>query len=131
MNLERLFRRKIFRAVKYGAHGEKTSFAMRDNRDGLVVFLEPAQKAVELGRLIIERWHIPIKRSLESIKDEIVVPIEARIVEQNARLSPSVDVMSDKAMNEDDDVFGLKNSVAQMQQVALVVWLFAKPALVD
>lgn len=103
---------------------------MRHNRNGLVVFLEPVQKAVELGRLLIERWDIPIKRSLESIKDEIVVPIKPRIVDQNARLPPSVDVMPDEAMNEDNDVFGLKDSVAQMQQVALVVWLFAKPAFV-
>src|SRR5207248_3294325 len=77
--------------------------------------------AIELCRFLIEGGHVAIERRLEAIKDEVVVPIEPRIVEQDLRLAPGVDVIADKSVDENDHVLGLKNLVPQMQQPALVM----------
>src|SRR3954452_20321368 len=71
-----------------------------------------------------------MKRGLESVKDIVVVPIEARVVEQHLRLAPGADVISGEPVNENDHVFRLENLVPQMQQAALVMRLLAKPSLV-
>src|SRR5215471_3389687 len=69
-----------------------------------------------------------MERCFEAVEDEVVVPIKARIVKQDLRLAPSVDVIAGKPMNENDYVLGLKDPVPQMQQGALVMRLLAKPA---
>src|SRR5215471_5297773 len=71
-----------------------------------------------------------MERCFEAVEDEVVVPIKARIVKQDLRLAPSVDVIAGKPMNENDYVLGLKDPVPQMQQGALVMRLLAKPAFI-
>src|SRR5215475_300760 len=103
---------------------------MSHDRNAFVILLKVRKHAIELCRFLIESWHITIKRRLEAIKDEVVVPIEPRIVEQDLRLAPGVDVIANKSVDENDHVLGLKNLVPQMQQPALVMRLLAKPSFI-
>src|SRR3954451_8557126 len=103
---------------------------MRNDRDALVVVLEFSQGAIEPGCFLVERRHVAEKRSLESVKDEVVVAIEAGIFQQDFRCAPGVDVITNEAVDENDDVFGLKDLMPEMQQVALVMRFLAKPARV-
>src|SRR5262249_5325867 len=63
-------------------------------------------------------------------KNEVVVPIETRIVKQDLRLAPGADVIAGEPVNENDYVLGLKDLVPQMQEGALVMRLLAKPSFV-
>ena len=103
---------------------------MSHDRDALVILLEVGQRAIEPRRFLIESGHVAKERRLESIKDEVVVPIEPGILEQDFRFAPGVDVIADEPMNENDHVLGLKNLVPQMQQAPLVMRLLAKPPFV-
>ena len=99
---------------------------MRNKRDGLVVFLKSRQEEVEFDRFVVKRGNIAKERRLKSIKDEVVIPVKPRIIENRFRLSPGVNVVADKSMNEDDDIFRLKDLVPQVQ-IPLVMWLLGKP----
>src|SRR5204863_10152949 len=47
VNLVRLFRWKIVRPVKKGAHRKQAAFAMSNDRDALIILLEVGQRAIE------------------------------------------------------------------------------------
>src|SRR5213595_504149 len=108
MNFIGLLRWKLVGPVEKGTHREQASLAMSHDRDALVILLEVGQRAIEPGCFLIESGHVPKEGGLESIKDEVVVPIEPGIVEQNARLSPRVDVIADEPVNENDHVLSLE-----------------------
>src|SRR5262249_46416665 len=78
----------------------------------------------------LERWQVPMERCFEAVKNEVVVPIETRIVKQDLRLAPRADVIAGEPVNENDYVLGLKDLVPQMQEGALVMRLLAKPSFV-
>ena len=130
VNFVRLFARKIFCPVEKGAHREQSTLAVSHDRNTFVILLQVRQHAIELGRFLIEGGHVAKKRRLEAIKDEVVVPIEPGIVQQDLRLAPGVDVIADKSVDENDHVLGLKDLVPQMQQPALVMRLLAKPSFI-
>ena len=130
VNLIGLFRWKLVGPVEKGTHREKASLAMSHDRDALVILLEVGQRAIEPRRFLIESGHVAKERRLESIKDEVVVPIEPGILEQDFRFAPGVDVIADEPVNENDHVLGLKNLVPQVQQASLVMRLLAKPPFV-
>src|SRR4029077_2680588 len=130
MKFIRLFRWKLVCPVEKGTHREKASLAMSHDRDALVILLEMGQRPIEPRRFLIESGHVAKERRFESIKDEVVVPIEPGVLEQDFRFAPGVDVIADEPMNENDHVLGLKNLVPQMQQSALVMRLLSKPSFV-
>ena len=130
MNPIRLFLRKIFCPIKKSAHGEQSALAVGHDRDGLIIILQMAQQGIELCRSLIKGWHIAIERVFEAAKHEIVVSIEPRIIEQDFRLTPGVEVTAGESVHEDNHILGLKNIMSQMQQAAFVVGLFAKPSFV-
>src|SRR6187200_3041456 len=101
MNLIGLFSWKVVRSVEKGTHCEQASLAVGHDRNAIVILFEVGQRAIEPGRFLIESGHVAKECRLESIKNEVVVPIEARIVDQNARLSPSVKVIADEAVDKD------------------------------
>ena len=71
--------------------------------------------AILTTHLCLERWQVPMERCFEAVKNEVVVPIEARIVKQDLRLAPGADVIPGEPVNENDHVLGLKNLVPQVQ----------------
>src|SRR5262249_59493453 len=81
-------------------------------------------------RFCRERRQVPMERCFEAVKDEVVVPIEARIVQQDLRFAPRADVIAGESVNENDDVLGLKDPMPQMQQGALVMRFLAKPSFI-
>jgi hypothetical protein len=126
----RLFCRKIFCPVEKCTHCYQSAVAVGHDRDAFVILVQVGQHAIELGRFCLERRQVAIERCFEAVKDEVVVSIEARIVEQNLRLAPGADVIAGEAVDENDHVLGLKDLVPQMQQGALVMRLLAKPSFV-
>ena len=87
---------------------------MSHDRDALVILLEVGQRAIELGRFFIECRHVAEKRRLKSIKNEVVVPIEPGIFQEDFRFAPGIDVIANEPVNENDHILGLKNLVPQM-----------------
>src|SRR5262245_20686997 len=126
----RLFCRKIFCPVEKRTHRYQSTVAVGHDRNAFVILFQMRQQAIELGRFCRERRQVPMERCCEAVKDEVVVPIEARIVQQDLRLAPRADVTAGESVNENDYVFGLKNLVPQMQQPVLVMRLLAKPSFV-
>src|SRR5262245_40351977 len=126
----RLFCRKIFGPVEKRTHRDQSAVAVRHDRYAFVILFQMRQHEIELGRFCLERWQVPMERCFETVKDEIVVPIEARIVKQDLRLAPGADVIAGEPVNENDYVLGLKDLVPQMQEGALVMRLLAKPSFI-
>src|SRR3954468_4552243 len=104
MELVGLFRWELVSPVQQGAHREEAAFAMSDDRDAIVVFLEMSERAIEPGRFFIESGNVAEQGRLESVKDEVVVPIEARILQQDLRFAPCVDVIANKSVDENNYV---------------------------
>jgi len=77
------------------------------DRDAFVILIQVRKHAIELGRFLIEGRNVAKERRLEAIENEVVVPIEPRIVEQDVRLAPGVDVIADKSVDENDPASGL------------------------
>src|SRR5947199_5091144 len=102
MELIGLLRGKIVRAVKKCAHREQPAFAMSNNRDAPVILLEVGQRAIKPCRFLVKSGHVAKERGFKSIKDEVVVAIEARVLEQLFWLAPGVDVITNEPVDKND-----------------------------
>src|SRR3954468_3809674 len=117
----RLLCRKILCPIEKRTHREQSAVAVGHDRDAFIVILQMRQQLLELCRFCFERREVPVKRGFEAIKDEVIVSIEPRIIEQDFRLAPGADIITGESVHEYNHVLSLKDVVSQVQQTAFVM----------